>query len=233
MLVDCESARRDDLLRRLTMYKLRAQATLTDRSDYFVVAALSGDDIKSKLGLTGQPGQACPLHDGVAYIDPRHLEMGIRAILPRQSAEQTLQDLNITPGTLMDFDTRRMALGLPNSSRDMIVEKSILLENGFDELHGIDWEKGCYIGQELTARTKHRGLIKKRLIPVAIEGTAPEPGTIILFGDKEAGEMRTSTKHIGLALMRLEYLEKSGKTGEAFVAGDATLTPQKPSWAAF
>ena len=73
-----------------------------------------------------------------------------------------------------------------------MVEKSILLESGFDELNGVDWQKGCYIGQELTARTKYRGLIKKRLFPVRIEGPAPAPGTKIQTQAKDVGEITSS-----------------------------------------
>ena len=73
----------------------------------------------------------------------------------------------------------RLSLGIPDGSRDLIVEKSILLESGFDELRGVDWQKGCYVGQELTARTKYRGLIKKRLFPVTIAGPSLAPGSLI------------------------------------------------------
>ena len=233
LLVDCEDARRDDLFRRLSMYKLRAKATLTDQSDQFTTVALYGEGIESICGLAGHPGEACSFHDGVAFIDPRHAAMGARVILPRNTAEQTLNGLNLNSCTQLDYDERRLTLGLPDSSRDMMIEKSILLENGFDELNGVDWDKGCYVGQELTARTKHRGLIKKRLIPVAIEGSAPEPGTIILWEGKDAGEMRSSVDGIGLALMRLEYLEKACEAGKPFMVEGAKLTPQIPDWATF
>ena len=75
-----------------------------------------------------------------------------------------------------------------------MLEKSILLESGFDELNGVDWQKGCYIGQELTARTKYRGLIKKRLMPVEVDGPAPAPGTIVTADGHEVGEMRSSSR---------------------------------------
>ncbi|MGY8991442.1 MAG: CAF17-like 4Fe-4S cluster assembly/insertion protein YgfZ [Rhodospirillales bacterium] len=233
LLVDCENARRDDLLRRLSMYKLRADATISDQSENFITAAIFGDNTEALFELDGQSGNAQSFQNGVAFIDPRHVDMGIRAILPRNTAEQTLNNLNITRSTLQNYDTRRLALGIPDSSRDMIIEKSILLENGFDELHGVDWNKGCYIGQELTARTKHRGLIKKRLIPVLIDGSPPDSGTIIRWDDKDAGEMRSSIDGIGLALMRLEYLEKAKQAGKPFIVGDAKLTPQIPEWIKF
>jgi folate-binding protein YgfZ len=131
-----------------------------------------------------------------------------------------------TNASAEDYAAHRLALGLPDGSKDMEAEKSVLLEGGFDELNGISWTKGCYMGQELTARTRYRGLLKRRLVPVAIEGPAPERGTLILATDgAEAGEMRSSHGAQGLALLRLEWLDKG-----ALAAGGARLTPQPPPW---
>jgi folate-binding protein YgfZ len=85
----------------------------------------------------------------------------------------------------------------------MEAEKSVLLEGGFDELHGICWTKGCYMGQELTARTRYRGLLKRRLFPVT-GGNLPAAGTAIVQGDREIGEMRSSQGNVGLALLRID-----------------------------
>jgi folate-binding protein YgfZ len=122
---------------------------------------------------------------------------------------------------------------VPDGSRDLVVDKSILLESGFDELDGVDWQKGCYMGQELTARTKYRGLIRKRLMPVRVEGPLPPPGTLVMLGDKEAGEMRSGRDGLALALLRLEAVETAGSGGPPLLAGEARLTPAKPSWARF
>jgi hypothetical protein len=108
----------------------------------------------------------------------------------------------------------------------LVLDKSILLEAGFDELHGVDWQKGCYIGQELTARTKYRGLIKKRLFPVRIDGPAPEPGAIITQDGHEAGEMRSSRDGVGLALLRLEAVTRNGE----LLTGDTKLKAVAPDW---
>jgi folate-binding protein YgfZ len=105
-------------------------------------------------------------------------------------------------------------------------EKSILLESGFDELNGVDWQKGCYIGQELTARTRYRGLIKKRLMPVRIDGPAPFPGTVVLSDGREVGEMRSSRDAFGLALLRIEPVLE----GKRLLAKNAILVPIKPDW---
>jgi folate-binding protein YgfZ len=89
--------------------------------------------------------------------------------------------------TAADWDAHRLALGLPDGTRDLEPEKSVLLEAGFDELGGVSWSKGCYMGQELTARTKYRGLVKRRLVPVGLSGGAPEPGMPVTRDGAEAG----------------------------------------------
>jgi hypothetical protein len=115
-------------------------------------------------------------------------------------------------------------------SRELTPEKAILLENGFEELGGIDWEKGCYMGQELTARTRYRGLVRKRLLPVDITGTAPAPGTPLMLGAVEAGEMRSAAESggIGLAMIRLEHLDRA--KAEGLTAGSSQVRPFVPEW---
>lgn len=228
--LDCEAARRDDLLKRLRLYKLRAKVALSDATDRFAVYALPGPASPAALGLGGEVGTARPVEGGVAFVDPRHAGIGVRAILPRESGAATLAALGFAEGDRAAFEKLRLSLGLPDGSRDLVVEKSILLENGFDELNGVDWKKGCYVGQELTARTKYRGLIKKRLLPVSIDGPVPEPGSTITLGDQEAGEMRSAADGMGLALLRLEFLDKLAKEGGALTAGAARLKPSRPAW---
>ena len=229
-LLDCEADRLPDLLRRLTLYRLRSQVTLTDARADFSVAVLFGEGCLDRLGLAAEPGAARPFGGGIVFCDPRLPALGARAILPRDGAEAALTEAGFTLGDGTAYDRLRMSLGVPDGSRDLEVEKSILLENGFDELHGVDWDKGCFMGQELTARTKYRALIKKRLLPVAIEGPAPEPGTPVLAGERQAGVMRSASGDVGLALLRLEYLEGEH---EPFTADAARITPTKPDWAVF
>jgi hypothetical protein len=127
----------------------------------------------------------------------------------------------------------RLANGIPDGSRDLSIEKAILLEAGFDELNGVDWQKGCYIGQELTARTKYRGLIKRRLMPVRVDGPLPPAGTLVMLDGQEAGEMRSGQGGIALALLRLEAVAAAAEAGRALQAGEARLTPLKPAWGQF
>jgi len=230
LLIDCEKARLPDLSKRLRMYKLRADASVTDLSDEFVVAAAWGDGIAQKAKLEDQTGQARDLTEGSLSIDPRLSKAGLRIATRNEMLESTVSPLAATKATPEDYDLHRLRLGLPASSRDLIVDKSILLESGIDDLNGINWDKGCYMGQELTARTKYRGLIKKRLVPVTIEGPTPEPGASLSKGDKVVGEMRSSHGSYGLALLRFEHLDDPSTT---LTAADTVLRVSKPDWARF
>ncbi len=230
--LDCEAGRLMDLGQRLSRYKLRARIDL-GMADELVVAALPGTAALERLGLTQEPGVAAAFAGGIVYVDPRLAEAGARAILPKEGGEAALQDAGFVAGRREDYDVLRLALGLSDGSRDLIVEKSILLESNFDELHGVDWDKGCYMGQELTARTKYRGLIKKRLMPVDIDGDIPPPGTPVMLAGKDVGELRSARDGKGLALLRLEQVERVLSGEGEFVSGGAKLTPRKPEWATY
>ncbi|TVR95930.1 MAG: folate-binding protein [Rhodospirillales bacterium] len=228
LLLDCEGARLGELARRLGLYRLRSKVALSDRSEALVVAALPGPAAAAHLHLPPDAGTARGLDQGIVFVDPRLAEAGARAILPRGRAEAILHQAGLAPRPRAEYERLRLRLGLPDGSRDMVVDKAILLENGFDELNGVDWEKGCFMGQELTARTRYRGLVKKRLLPVRIDGDLPPPGTAVRQGQREVGEVRSGQDDVALALIRLEALEQPEAP---LLAGDARLTPITPSWA--
>jgi folate-binding protein YgfZ len=142
-----------------------------------------------------------------------------------QAGWRVLADALPANADAADWDRHRLALGLPDGSRDMESEKTVLLEAGFDELHGISWTKGCYMGQELTARTRYRGLVKRRLLPVSAEHTLPAPGTPVMRDDREVGVIRSSNGGVGLAVLRLDALQ-----GALVAAGEA-IRHRVPGWA--
>jgi folate-binding protein YgfZ len=228
ILVDAEAQRLSDLKRRLSIYRLRAKAALEERPD-LAVAAVFGDGALAAVGLTPEPGKARALGAGIAIVDPRLAALGARCILPRDSARTTLAQAGLRQGDFAAYDVLRLGLGVPDGSRDLVPEKSILLEAGFDELNGVDWNKGCYVGQELTARTKYRGLIKRRLMPVAIDGPTPAPGTIVTADGRDVGEMRSSNDGHGLALLRIDAVLAS----KPLMAASAAIAPTKPAWMHF
>jgi folate-binding protein YgfZ len=185
-----------------------------------------GGGALAAFGLPHESGHAAALGRGVVYVDPRLPELGVRAILPREDLP-LLQRPGVAAGNAEEYDALRLSLGVPDGSRDLPVERALLLENGFDELHGVDWKKGCYIGQELTARMKYRLLVRKRLMPVQIDGPLPASGTPVMLGDQEAGEMRSSAGTLGLALLRAEAIEQAEKDGQPLMAGPARIIPSR------
>jgi len=223
--LDAEAGRLSDLEGRLSIYRLRSKAALDERPD-LAVAAVFGKGALAAMGFSEDPGVARPFASGVAFVDPRLAALGVRCILPRADIRCVLEGTGLLEDGFPAYDRLRLQLGVPDGSRDLVPEKSILLESGFDELNGVDWQKGCYIGQELTARTKYRGLIKKRLMPVEIDGPAPAPGTIVTADGREVGEMRSSRNEFGLALLRLEPIVE----GKPLKAGNTTLVPSPTSW---
>lgn len=228
-LIDCEADRLMDLGRTLSKYKLRADVTLGIGKGWSVTA-ITGRDAAAAFGLESRAGAVRPIDGGVVLVDPRHGDMGLRLILP-EPADAVLAAHGVAEGRFDAYEAHRIALGLPDGARDMEPDKALLLENGFQELGGVAWDKGCWMGQELTARTKYRGLVKKRLLPVLFEGPAPAPGTPVMLKGREAGEMRSSQGQAGLALLRIERLAEAGD--EPLTAGDIPLRVSVPGWVAF
>jgi hypothetical protein len=213
--LDVEAARLDELVRRLSLYRLRAAATFT-RRDELAVYALFGD--------------AAPAADGaeIDVVDPRLGALGRRIIGAPATVEPALAAI-AAPAPFADFDRHRLALGVPDGSRDLEPDKALLLENGFVELNGVDFAKGCFVGQELTARMRYRGTVRKRLVPVMLDGIAA-PGAPIRAGDVDVGELRSVQGEQGLALIRLDRWEKAKTAGEPLQTETAVVSPRVPDW---
>jgi len=206
-LIDCEKARADDLLKRLRAYTLRAKVTLENAAEEFdVQVEVPGSHRNEVL---------------ISYSDPRLPELGTRLIARKNVA---------AAGDFMGYDLHRIGLGVADGSRDMLVEKSTLADGNIDLLNGVSWTKGCYVGQELTARMHYRALVKKRLFPVTIEGAAPASGSTVTIGEDEVGEMRSSCGQRGLALLATEKTRRAVDEGVVLTSGTALLKPYLPGW---
>jgi folate-binding protein YgfZ len=187
--LDCVRANAADLAQRLKRYKLRAKVAITERPELAVISTL-----------------AAPT-DGVAFEDPRLAALGYRLITATPGD---------APGDDKAYQDLRLSLGVPDAATDIPPETFFPLDCNFEELHGVDFEKGCYVGQELTARMKHRASARRRMLPVSAGEALPPPGTPLKLGSSELGELRCAIGPKGLALVRLDRL---GEAQEADAAG--------------
>ena len=218
--IDTEAERAPDLAKRLRLFKLRSKVTLGMLENVFV-AAVFGDGVND-LGLGS---------DHVTFIDPRHADLGKRLIATDENeVRRALEAKGLTALPAPHYENQRLALGIPDGSRDMEVDKSTMLECNIDQLGGVDWNKGCFMGQELTARTRYRGLVKKRLVPLTVDGPLPDYGTAVTLDGKSVGETRTGFGNQVLALMRLNGIDSVQESGEAFTVGEAKATLALPDW---
>jgi folate-binding protein YgfZ len=209
LLLDCAADQAGLITQRLSRFRLRADAAITPES----LAVHAAWD----RALSGTTSAQPALSEGtIAAPDPRLPAAGWRVLAASPLASNA---------TAREYDAHRLALGLPDGARDLESEKTVLLEAGFDELNGISWTKGCYMGQELTARTRYRGLLKRRLLPVSAATPLPPHGTAISNGEREIGEMRSSLGTHGLALLRLDAVSAE------LHAGGVPLTLCIPGWA--
>ena len=202
LLLEGEAERMEDLCLRLRRFRLRSKIELAVETERFEVVYGWGDGAGAPFGLAAA-GDVGRIDGALVLLDPRRAELGVRVIAPAGSA--VLASNGFRPADWAEWDRARIRLAVPDGARDLIVDKSILLENGFDELHGVAWDKGCYMGQELTARTKYRGLVKKRLMPIRLSASGAVAGTLVEREDgTEAGELRSSSGDLALALIRLD-----------------------------
>lgn len=203
------------LKKRLNLYKLRAQVTLEDVSDQYAVFVMPD-------GKEAISGQTQVWQGGLHFIDPRFSLLGARWIVPYK---------NFSSSSFMyqeddqGYELLRVQLGIPEAGKDMIPERSIPLETGLQDLNAISWTKGCYLGQELTARTRYRGEIRKRLLPIKMSSLSFDATHPILDSRNEkAGELCSLQETFGIARLRLEKLE-----GPLFI-NSVPLTVHIPSW---
>lgn len=211
LLLDCARSSRDALLRKLKMYKLRAKVEIEARDQLGVYSNLNGHPANREVSYADR---------AVTFADPRLTEMGMRSI--GASAEMPAQ----LPGADA-YHQMRLALGLPEAS-DFGSEKIFALDAGLEELHGVSFTKGCYIGQELTSRMKHRATARKRILTLTASSDLPPSGSL-MRGGGEIGEILSSYGTHAFALVRLDRLEE---TQGDIVAAQIPVALTRPKWLA-
>ena len=209
------------LVERLNFYKLRAKVICEDLSAVLGVMALWDGAGETEYGL--------------CYADPRLPALGLRCMLPPHLAADAAKDLGASLVDENEYDAHRITLGAPRGGIDFQYNDAFPHEADMDQLHGIDFQKGCYVGQEVISRVEHRGTARKRVVPVTFEAFGPEDGVPVTVGEIEIGLMGSSSSGIrrGLAMLRLDRAGDAMAAGQPIMSGGITLHPVKPEWAQF
>lgn len=205
--LDVAESQAQILIKRLKLYKLRANVTFTPLSQMRVYAYWGGD--------------APAIDDALIIQDPRLPAIGWRAYAGDEAFS------SLASHDEADYETHRIALGVPDGSVDMTVERSLLLEFDLESLHGISFSKGCYVGQEVTARSKHRGQVRKQLYQVSADQPLPQAGTEICVGDKKIGQLLSVAGQNGLAQLRSADISDMPLTADAVI-----VKASRPAWVA-
>jgi tRNA-modifying protein YgfZ len=204
-LIDCGAAQAADLAKRLGFYKLRAKVAIADESAARAVAAFWG----------GEPGA---IEGGLLYADPRDPRLGWRAILPRPIAD------GVGPEHAGEYEGLRIGVVAPKGGVDFAYGDAFPHDANLDLLHGLDFDKGCYVGQEVVSRMKHRGTARRRIARVKLAGPPPAPGAPVMDRELAVGMLGSSSGREALALLRLDRVEDAAAAGRILSADGVGLT---------
>jgi len=215
-LVEVARDRMAELIKRLGFYRLRSKVE-TREEPGLKIAAVWGGTPRLPEGA-------------IAYRDPRLAALGWRVLLP---AATSASELGCNDATEADYHAMRIKLGVPEGGRDYSFGDTFPHEALFDQLNGVDFKKGCYVGQELVSRMEHRGLARKRIVPVEGETELPPSGTPVMAAGVAIGTLGSSSGVSGLALIRLDRAEEALAKGGTLKAGEVSITLRQPEFARF
>jgi tRNA-modifying protein YgfZ len=207
------------LVSKLNLYKLRAKVLVEDLSEVLGVLAV-------------WDGGGVPKQD-LAYPDPRLPMLGARAMLPPHLATVVAAELGAEFVDASQYETHRIALGVPQGGVDFSYGDAFPHESDMDQLGGVDFKKGCYIGQEVVSRMEHRGTARTRAVPVRYDGAAPQAGASVTAGDRQIGTMGSAADGRAVALLRLDRVSDAMSRGEQLSADGVAIHVIKPDWARF
>lgn len=209
IMIDCEKNDHEGLIHKLNIYKLRSKIEIrvNDKLDIYSIYGKDLDTLTSNLKVNYKEGFTKEVSDNLFFIDPRNKNLGIRNYTSKLMQEFSI----IHTGTLSDWHYVRIENNIPYPYNDMDKEKSFIIENNFEKINAIDFKKGCYIGQENTARQKYRGTAKRQLVVGKIVGKEIFNGEKVFYDEKVVGTVRSSSKDLCLVNIRSEIYEKCKK----------------------
>ncbi len=214
ILLDCPAAIAADLLKRLTFYKLRAKISLS--SARWCIAAAWGDGA----------GEFLKARAAIAFADPRLPALGFRGFIEGGNAPGL-------PASLGDYEAMRIAAAVPEGGKDYAYGDAFPHEACFDLLHGVNFKKGCYVGQEVVSRMQHRGTARTRVLAATAELTLPAGGADVLADGFAVGRLGSVSGHRGIALARLDRVKEALTNRQSLTAGGVAITLSVPSWASY
>jgi folate-binding protein YgfZ len=213
-LIDCPRALAQALADKLGFYKLRAKVSVENLSDSLgVLAAWDGE---------------FALKPDLAFADPRNAALGWRILVPQELAQKAADLIGAEMVDSSAYDAHRVAAGVPRGGLDFIYGDAFPHETNMDRLHGVDFDKGCYVGQEVVSRMQHRGTARTRTVRIVLDGPAPEPGAAILAGDKPVGTMGSTAGHHGIALIRTDRAADALEAGTPLTSGGLAIRLAEP-----
>ena len=213
-LIDCPRALAQPLTDKLGFYKLRAKVAIENLSDSLgVLAAWDGDP---------------SVIPDLAFTDPRNPALGWRVLLPEALAQKTADLIGAELVDSAAYEAHRIASGVPRGGLDFIYGDAFPHETNMDRLHGVDFEKGCYVGQEVVSRMQHRGTARTRTVRIVLENFSPEPGTTILAADKPVGTLGSTAGQNGLELIRTDRVAYALAAGVPLTAGGLAIRLADP-----
>jgi folate-binding protein YgfZ len=222
--LDVQRALCATLIAKLNIYKLRAKVIVEDLSEALGVLAVWNGSGTTRGGST---------RFGLSYADPRLPALGLRVMLPPHLGAEAAAELGATLVDAGQYEAHRIALGVPQGGLDFSYGDAFPHETDMDQFGGVDFTKGCYVGQEVVSRMEHRGTARSRAVPVRYDGTAPAAGAAVTAGDRQVGTMGSAAAGHALALLRLDRVAEAILRGDPLVGGGVQIHLVKPDWARF
>ena len=219
LFLDAPRALVNALVGKLNLYKLRSRLIVEDLSEVLGVLAVWDGGGTTRIG--------------VPYADPRLPALGLRVMLPPHRAADAAADLGALLVDASEYEAHRIALGIPQGGIDFSYGDAFPHEADMDQLGGVDFGKGCYVGQEVVSRMEHRGIARTRAVPVRYDGAAPAAGATVTAAERQVGTMGSAAGGRGLALLRLDRVADALSHGEPLLAGGVPIRLIKPDWARF
>jgi tRNA-modifying protein YgfZ len=213
------------LVEKLNLYKLRAKVIVEDLSEILGLLAVWD-------GAT-PPSPHTKDAIGLCFLDPRLPALGLRVMLPPHLAASAASELGAALVDAGDYEAHRIALGIPSGGVDFAYGDAFPHEADMDQLAGVDFAKGCYVGQEVVSRMEHRGTARTRAVPLRFDGPPPQPGAAVVAGERQLGHMGSAAAGRAIALLRLDRVADALAHGEALTADGTPVRLVKPDWARF